>query len=245
MRRKKKDKEINFWPAYVDALINVVLNLLFLVGVFTIGLVVLNGEAFNQEKKIAELKVREMQATEQPPQSVRGTYGVLQAIPVIAKISALPLAIPEKKVEREKIQITEIRITNLRATAGTSIATGARSEGFQPEEKGLGIAQSMTAGKVLMRIDFEINQYATPKSFSPSAEMTLPNNKFLLLCIADAKNQRMAREAFARLMAVRTSLTQAGVDAAQIAIQVALPTDESNLPTNIDRSVFVIDLQNH
>ncbi len=64
MSRKKKDKEINFWPAYVDALINVVLNLLFLVGVFTIGLVVLNGEAFNQEKKMAELKVRAMQLSE-------------------------------------------------------------------------------------------------------------------------------------------------------------------------------------
>lgn len=38
MRRQRKDKEINFWPAYVDALINVVLNLLFLVGVFIIGL---------------------------------------------------------------------------------------------------------------------------------------------------------------------------------------------------------------
>jgi len=44
-------EEINFWPAYVDALINVVLNLLFLVGVFTIGLVSLNGEAFLAEQR--------------------------------------------------------------------------------------------------------------------------------------------------------------------------------------------------
>ena len=28
----------NYWPGYVDALTNVVLNLLFLIGVFTIGL---------------------------------------------------------------------------------------------------------------------------------------------------------------------------------------------------------------
>jgi hypothetical protein len=104
----------------------------------------------------------------------------------------------------------------------------------------------MTSGKVVLRIDFELNQYATPKSFSPTAEMTMGSNKkYLLLCIADSKNQRMAREAFARLMAVRTSLTQVGVDEEQIAIQVALPSNESNLPTNIDRSVFVIDLQNH
>ena len=74
--------------------------------------------------------------------------------------------------------------------------------------------------------------------------MVANKNKYVLLCIADPSNQRMAREAFARLMAVRTSLTQAGVDASQIAIQVAQPNDNTPLPTNIDRSVFVIDLQN-
>lgn len=245
MRRKRKDKEINFWPAYVDALINVVLNLLFLVGVFIIGLVVLNGEAFNQEKKIAELRVREQHATDQPSESFRGVYGALQVIPAIAKISALPLSIPEKKVERENLEITEIRIANPRATTGTSITTGARGAAIHSEEKAMEIARSMTSGKVLMRLDFEINQYITPKSFSPLSDMTTASNKkYLLLCIADSKNQRIAREAFARLMAVRTSLIQAGVSEAQIVVQAEQPTDESSLPANIDRSVFVIDLQN-
>jgi hypothetical protein len=245
MRRKRKDKEINFWPAYVDALINVVLNLLLLVGVFTIGLVVLNGETFNQEKKIAELRVREMHAADQPPPSARGTYGVLQVIPTITKLSALPLTMPEKKVERDKLQITEIRIANPRATTGTSMTTGARGAAIYLEEKAMEIARSMAPGKVLMRLDFEINQYITPKSFSLSTDMTMTSNKkYLLLCIADSKNQRIAREAFARLMAVRTSLIQAGVGEAQIAIQAVQPIDESSLPINVDRSVYVIDLQN-
>ena len=34
--------EQNYWPGYLDALINVMLNLLFLVAVFAIGLVLLN-----------------------------------------------------------------------------------------------------------------------------------------------------------------------------------------------------------
>lgn len=96
-----------------------------------------------------------------------------------------------------------------------------------------------------MRIDFDINQYTTPKNFSPSAEIVAAlKNKYLLLCIADPNNQRMSREAFARLMSIRISLTQVGVDTSQIAIQVALPAGDSPLPSNIDRSVFVIDLLN-
>ncbi len=245
MSRKKKDKEINFWPAYVDALINVVLNLLFLVGVFTIGLVVLNGEAFNQEKKMAELKVREMQLSEVPTSGVSGALGVIQTLPVIKKIAPLSFSEPEIKAERERLQVTEIRVANPRTLSSTSPATDTRSETIKAEERAKGIAQSIASGKVVMRIEFDINQYTTPRNFSPSAEIVVANkNKYVLLCIADPHNQRMAREAFARLMAVRTSLTQAGVDASQIAIQVAQPSDDIPLPTNIDRSVFVIDLQN-
>jgi hypothetical protein len=245
MSRKKKDKEINFWPAYVDALINVVLNLLFLVGVFTIGLVVLNGEAFNQEKKIAELKVRTMQLNEEPISDLGGALDILKATPVMAKIPPLPPLGSEKKVQRERLEIIEIRVSNPRTLARTDTATDTRNEDIRAEEKAKGIAQSIAPGKVVMRIDFDINQYTTPKNFSPSAEIVAAlKNKYLLLCIADPNNQRMSREAFARLMSIRISLTQVGVDTSQIAIQVALPAGDSPLPSNIDRSVFVIDLLN-
>jgi hypothetical protein len=245
MSRKKKDKEINFWPAYVDALINVVLNLLFLVGVFTIGLVVLNGEAFNQEKKMAELKVRAMQLSEEPIPDVSAALGILNAIPVIAKIAPLPFSASDKKAQRERLEITEIRVSNPRTLASAETGTDTKNEAIQAEEKAKVIAQSIAPGKVVMRIDFDINQYTTPKNFSPAAEIVVAQkNKYLLLCIADPNNQRMAREAFARLMAIRVSLTQAGLDGSQMAIQVAQPTGDSPLPANIDRSVFVIDLQN-
>lgn len=245
MSRKKKDKEINFWPAYVDALINVVLNLLFLVGVFTIGLVVLNGEAFNQEKKMAELKVRAMQLSEEPIPDVSAALGILNAIPVIAKIAPLPFSASDKKAQRERLEITEIRVSNPRTLASAETGTDTKNEAIQAEEKAKVIAQSIAPGKFVMRIDFDINQYTTPKNFSPAAEIVVAHkNKYLLLCIADPNNQRMAREAFARLMAIRVSLTQAGLDGSQMAIQVAQPTGDSPLPANIDRSVFVIDLQN-
>ncbi len=245
MSRKKKDKEMNYWPAYVDALINVVLNLLFLVGVFTIGLVVLNGEAFNQEKKMAELRVKEMHSTEQLTQEAVNAISILKAMPVMASLAPLTLPTHKNHVGTEQYQVTEIRVSKPRTATRIAAEAEAKSDAIKAEEQAKTVAQSIASGKVVMRVDFDINQYTTPRNFSPSADIVVANkNKYLLLCIADPTNQRMAREAFERLMAVRMSLTQAGVDASQIAIQVAKANDKNSSIPNIDRSVFVIDLQN-
>lgn len=55
MSKKKKLEEVSFWPGYVDALVNVVLNILFLVGLMAVGLVTLNFESLgkNNELKLA------------------------------------------------------------------------------------------------------------------------------------------------------------------------------------------------
>lgn len=45
-------EEQNFWPGYLDALINVMLNLLFLVAIFAMGLVSLNLQSMSQIKQI-------------------------------------------------------------------------------------------------------------------------------------------------------------------------------------------------
>lgn len=64
-------EEINFWPGYVDALINVVLNLLFLVGVFTVGLVVLNMQAAMVQREMARQEIRQMIEDSAPADQVR------------------------------------------------------------------------------------------------------------------------------------------------------------------------------
>ena len=45
----------NYWPGYLDALINVLLNLLMLVAVFAMGLVSLNLQVFTQEQQLSKL----------------------------------------------------------------------------------------------------------------------------------------------------------------------------------------------
>lgn len=47
--------EQNYWPGYLDALINVMLNLLFLVAVFAIGLLLLNIQTMSQQRQLASL----------------------------------------------------------------------------------------------------------------------------------------------------------------------------------------------
>lgn len=239
-KKKKQDHDINFWPAYVDALINVVLNLLFLVGVFTIGLVVLNGEAVNQEKKMAEIKVRELRHQEQTaPPVIANAIALLKALPSLERTETV------KKNETNQFHTAEIRISNPRFAAKTDNQTGGNSNSAKTIESAMLMAQSIGGGRVVMRVEFEANEYTTPKGFTVLPELIAENKKkYLLLCISDPNNPRLAREAFARLMALRSTLTQAGVDATRIAIQVTPSTDDSTSTMNIDRSVFVIDLQN-
>lgn len=47
--------EQNYWPGYLDALINVMLNLLFLVAVFAIGLLMLNIQTMSQQRQLTDL----------------------------------------------------------------------------------------------------------------------------------------------------------------------------------------------
>lgn len=47
--------EQNYWPGYLDALINVMLNLLFLVAVFAIGLLLLNVQTMSQQRQLTDL----------------------------------------------------------------------------------------------------------------------------------------------------------------------------------------------
>lgn len=47
--------EQNYWPGYLDALINVILNLLFLVALFAMGLVMLNFQMMAQQAQLSNL----------------------------------------------------------------------------------------------------------------------------------------------------------------------------------------------
>lgn len=74
-------EEINFWPAYVDALINVVLNLLFLVGVFTIGLVSLNEQALFAEQEANKRKLASLESARSVQERRQIADEILRSLP--------------------------------------------------------------------------------------------------------------------------------------------------------------------
>jgi hypothetical protein len=57
--------EQNYWPGYLDALINVMLNLLFLVAVFAIGLLLLNSQSISQQRQLEQMGSDRMQLFEE------------------------------------------------------------------------------------------------------------------------------------------------------------------------------------
>lgn len=71
--------EQNYWPGYLDALINVMLNLLFLVAVFAIGLVLLNVQTMKQQRQLTDLGSQEGQVLGVQTQEIMDELGLDEA----------------------------------------------------------------------------------------------------------------------------------------------------------------------
>jgi hypothetical protein len=68
--------EQNYWPGYLDALITVMLNLLFLVAVFAIGLVLLNVQTMTQQRQLTDLGSQEGQVLGAQTQEIMDELGL-------------------------------------------------------------------------------------------------------------------------------------------------------------------------
>jgi outer membrane protein OmpA-like peptidoglycan-associated protein len=61
MKHTNSTEQYNYWPGYVDALTNIVLNLLFLVAVFVAGVAALSLVVVTHEERISALQSKQMQ----------------------------------------------------------------------------------------------------------------------------------------------------------------------------------------
>lgn len=71
--------EQNYWPGYLDALINVMLNLLFLVAVFAIGLLLLNVQTMTQQRQLTDLGAQQEQVLGAQTQEIMDELGLDEA----------------------------------------------------------------------------------------------------------------------------------------------------------------------
>ncbi len=229
-------EEINFWPAYVDALINVVLNLLFLVGVFTIGLVSLNGEAFLAEQRATQLKLEALRkaSTEQERQKLRRELVASLSLPPPSRLDP----IYEAPTQNESVHVKEIRFVDPVSKSGEGIGAKATAGVYTTVEQFIGY---LAKGGTVIQIAFDINQYSPSQMGGGLAEIDRsPQKKWSLIVISDPTNERLSREAFARLVSVRKALISAGISSTQIQLQVIPAPEPLIVSAELERTVLVI-----
>lgn len=251
--------EINFWPAYVDALINVVLNLLFLVGVFTIGLVSLNGQALLAERaaqarqlaalqaastheerqQLAKAFLRQTSALDSERSSAASDAAALPPLRVVEiRLHARVPSQPRKEANTSPESTTRLpNETALTGAASSPTDTLAASNPFDA------FMDALRQNAPLTRIAFDINQYSLPSDgVWPSFMRTQASEKsWWLFVLSDPANPRLSREAFERLVATRTVLLQAGALPQHIQIQIIPPPDSVTTPPGIERTVWVVE----
>jgi hypothetical protein len=111
-------QEQNYWPGYLDALINVMLNLLFLVAIFAIGLVLLNMEGMTQQNQVSRL--------EEQAQEVVNELGLEQSRrdDLLQKIKNLDVAAILTN-QRELARLQQVALSSgypVKSTAPTPVA---------------------------------------------------------------------------------------------------------------------------
>jgi hypothetical protein len=225
--------EINFWPAYVDALINVVLNLLFLVGVFTIGLVSLNEQALFAEKEANKRKLASLESARSLQERRQMAEEILRSLPPAPTVVKVDQPqIHEIYFKSESRIKAAVEVEPLKQSQSASTIT---FEQFKNE---------MSKDGDLSRITFEPNQYSQPSDWAWLEQVKARGTgqkSWFLYVIADPTNQRLSREAYARLVFVRSALLQAGASPEQIQMKVTPAAEVSSLPLGIERTVWVIE----
>lgn len=267
-------EEINFWPGYVDALINVLLNLLFLVGIFTVCLLVLNAQVAIVQKEAARQKLNQLLADSSVQERKQMTQDMLKALPSappqqsqpeiheapppaapqvqsvpqeaaisspVVKVLPAPMLEPSQ-VAPDQGQTREIRIrrrTPVNEPSKESVAE------IQPAAKTQSSpdqwVDGLTGGRVVGQLVF------APQEFALSSQVSLPSElradsaaQWQLVVVSEPDNPRLAREAFARLVAVRNQMLQSGFSGRQIQIKVRPRPVSADWSGEVERTVFIV-----
>lgn len=124
--------EQNYWPGYLDALINVMLNLLFLVAVFAIGLLLLNTQSISQQRKLEQMGsdrmqlFEEMGLTEAEKEILSDRLDKLDVNAMVERRRLLDLN--SKEVAKKEQSISEIKKQTESAASAASAATQTQPE---------------------------------------------------------------------------------------------------------------------
>ena len=254
----------DFWPAYADVLSNVVLNLLFLVGTLTLGLVVLNQQVVGFQKRLSELEAQGLLAPRRPEQaapaaSTSARVAVEPAIPprpaaveaaATAASAALPPSPPPTAGGAPAVAANtarqaqrEFAMRSDTAPLPGGPAAGSAATATERRQVAEALAQNVVGGRHAATLVFDLRETRWPRSRPiVGAEQLTPDERRALVAFAPSANRRLMAEAFSRLASVREAMIASGVPAGRIDLRIAPVPPELENDESVSGSVYVINL---
>lgn len=211
-------EDTSYWPGYVDALVNVVLNILFLVGVMAVGLVSLNIEALNSFKSAKQAQQLQQMSEENLLLASLGTLLAVLPLPeptpaplMLAAAPTVPVPEPVKPMEAPLPPVQPIVPAVLNVGEPFSMATVAQEQSFLQGK----VAQITNSAAQAVVYEFDALQYqlstAQNAALRQNHANAAPDSRWLLLVSVPDAQERAAREAFWRMSSARQLLIQLGV----------------------------------
>lgn len=214
-----KLEESNYWPGYVDALVNVVLNMLFMVGIMAVGLVSLNMEALSNRKLARQAEQLYQINEENMLLAALGTF--IAVIPDVPKaVDAKPLATPAPTPVPVPARPEPVRQETTRPASTLRVVAAAPTGKFASGDEKLQLSERLQWGDqaVVAVVEFEPFVFQLSGGQNQQIRQLVAQNqgsRWSLAVAADG-DERAVREAFWRLSQVRQELLAAGVPQAAI-----------------------------
>ena len=218
----KKLEETNYWPGYVDALVNVVLNMLFMVGTMAVGLVCLNVDALGSQKAVRKLQALYQANDENMMLAALGTLmASLPVEPEAATIppSPMPLA-PEPALLNPVLEHAPAAapLVPRQVRVGATLAARSASDELAYLQARAALSTSSDV-KVLEFEPMVFELSAAQQSQLRQGLAQAPAGRWLVAVAMDA-DERNARPAYWRVTSVRNYLISAGVPPDRIVLRV-------------------------
>lgn len=231
--KRKKLQDTSYWPGYVDALVNVVLNILFLVGLMAVGLITLNIEALGNFKSAKQAE--QMQKISEDNLLLAALGTLLAVIPtppsrdIASKERALtPKAAPlaPSKPEPKPEPVAEAELKPI-AKPPVILSVGqpfvllpvSQEQAFVQAKAGL--LSTTTAFPSVF--EFGFLQYKLSDEQITSTERqkraSAHNALWSIFATVPSGQERVSREAFLRMSSVRQVLIEQGVSADAITMR--------------------------
>lgn len=245
--KRKGLESANYWPGYVDALVNVVLNMLFMVGIMAVGLICLNIEALGNHKRAWQAQQLQQLNEESMLLAALGTF--IAALPDAAQPPPKPKPEPKSEPLRVEAPPSEPSAKSANPTLAP-LPPAPRSAPQVLRVTRVQAAATLAEEKQMIqsRMEWKESSSISSLDFDPFVFQTTSAHTAQLrqlasqpgglwsLAVAVDGNDWAAREGFWRLSAVRQQLIAAGIPMEAISARTvpALPAGSGS-----SRRVFI------